>query len=120
MQQLLTALINLINTFLHKFDKLDERVTEGEKRMARLDDITAALEADVQQVKDALAAQKQAVADLKAIVEELRGQIPTGELLDRLNKVDADLDAAIAPETPPVEPPAEPPAEPVATRSRRN
>jgi uncharacterized coiled-coil protein SlyX len=113
MTQLFVEFVRLLTNVLIEIREVRTIQKEQEADIMALEDTVQKLEEDVTLVKDVIASLKAGVAELKAIVEELKGQVPTAELLARLEKVDADLDAAIAPEPTP-----EPPVEPVAAKTK--
>lgn len=130
MTNLLSAILNVFSQFLQEARDLRKRLDEQENEMATLSEQVLKLEEDAVLVKNRIDALKVAETETKAVIAELQtriadleGKVPTQDLLDRLDKVDTDLDAAIAAEpTTPTEPnPPTPPAVPesFAPRQRR-
>lgn len=107
MQALLTAVLQVLSALLTDIRDVSQRVDKLEEDMATLSELVAKLEEDATNVAAAIDGLLAAQAELKAIVEELKGQVPTQELQDRLDAVDASLDEAVAKVNPPV-PPAPP------------
>jgi archaellum component FlaC len=111
MTQLFVEFVRLLTNVLIEIREVRTIQKEQEADIMALEEITQKLEEDVANVAAKDAAQDKAIAELKAIIEELKGLIVTPEQLARLEKVDADLDVLTAPAP-------EPPVEPVAAKTK--
>lgn len=124
MNEVLSLLLALAIAILYvstrrKLKNLRSTIMALKDKIAAVEAAQLKVTADVENVKGLVGTLKEDVVLLTALVEELRGQLPTPELearlqvvADSLNSIDEQLDI-LAPdpvvEVPPVEPPVEEP-----------
>lgn len=75
--------------------KIDKLMASIQDLNAKLDELQASLDAEQQQILDAIAALEQTIADLQAIVEEGGTEAERQALLDKMDDIKADLEATI-------------------------
>lgn len=122
MNEVLSLLLALAIAILYvstrrKDERIRSTIMALKDRIAAVEAAQKKVTADVDNVKGLVGTLKEDVVLLTALVEELRGQLPTPELEERLqvvadslNSIDAQLDI-LAPDPVVAEPPIEPPVE---------